>query len=207
LKEKEVEVPPKQQEPPQQQELLVSTVRGSASLTQHHSPQQQELSANTARGSPPPEKQSKEPPPPPPEKQPKIPPPPLENQPKSPPPPPKKQPKGPPPQENPSKVPPPPEKQRTPAWFILNKDVISAMWSSLEPFKQDVDVHEPSKDNTEVVGNFFWGLQKFKHNESLVDLSTPCMTMQEFWQHDNRDYKLFEYEKPLVPKQVHAKLI
>jgi hypothetical protein len=206
LKEKEVEVPPKQQEPPQQQELLVSTVRGSASLTQHHSPQQQELSANTARGSPPPEKQSKEPPPPP-EKQPKIPPPPLENQPKSPPPPPKKQPKGPPPQENPSKVPPPPEKQRTPAWFILNKDVISAMWSSLEPFKQDVDVHEPSKDNTEVVGNFFWGLQKFKHNESLVDLSTPCMTMQEFWQHDNRDYKLFEYEKPLVPKQVHAKLI
>jgi hypothetical protein len=206
LKEKEVEVPPKQQEPPQQQELLVSTVRGSASLTQHHSPQQQELSANTARGSPPPEKQSKEPPPPP-EKQPKSPPPPLENQPKSPPPPPKKQPKGPPPQENPSKVPPPPEKQRTPAWFILNKDVISAMWSSLEPFKQDVDVHEPSKDNTEVVGNFFWGLQKFKHNESLVDLSTPCMTMQEFWQHDNRDYKLFEYEKPLVPKQVHAKLI
>jgi hypothetical protein len=206
LKEKEVEVPPKQQEPPQQQELLVSTVRGSASLTQHHSPQQQELSANTARGSPPPEKQSKEPPPPP-EKQPKIPPPPLENQPKSPPPPPKKQPKGPPPQENPSKVPPPPEKQRTPAWFILNKDVISVMWSSLEPFKQDVDVHEPSKDNTEVVDNFFGGLQKFKHNESLVDLSTPGMTMQEFWQHDNRDYKLFEYEKPLVPKQVHAKLI
>jgi hypothetical protein len=94
LKEKEVEVPPKQQEPPQQQELLVSTARGSASPTQHHSPQQQELSVRTARGSPL-EKQSKEPPPP-------------EKQPKSPPPPPEKQPKGPPPQENPSKGPPSP---------------------------------------------------------------------------------------------------
>jgi hypothetical protein len=26
------------------------------------------------------------------------------------------------------------------------------MWRSLEPFKQDVEVHEPSKDNTEAVG-------------------------------------------------------
>jgi hypothetical protein len=39
LKEKEVEVPPKQEEPPQHQELLFSTARGSASPTQHHSPQ------------------------------------------------------------------------------------------------------------------------------------------------------------------------
>jgi hypothetical protein len=39
-----------------------------------------------------------------------------------------------------------------------------------------------------------------------VDLSTLGMTMEEFWQHDDRDYKLFEYGKPLVPKQVHAKL-
>jgi hypothetical protein len=39
-----------------------------------------------------------------------------------------------------------------------------------------------------------------------VDLSTPGMTMQNFWQHDDRDYKLFEYGKLLVPKQVHAKL-
>jgi hypothetical protein len=39
-----------------------------------------------------------------------------------------------------------------------------------------------------------------------VDLSTLGMTVQEFWQHDDRDYKLFEYGKLLVPKQVHAKL-
>jgi hypothetical protein len=184
---------------------LVSTARGSASPTQHHSPQQQELSASTARGSPPPKKQSKEHPPPP-EKQPKSPPLPLENQPKSPPPL-EKQPKGPPPQENPSKGPPlPPENQRTLAGFILNNDAISAMWRSLEPFKQDVEVDEPSKDNTKAVGKFFGGLQKFKHMEPLVDLNTPGMTVQEFWQHDNRDCKLFEYEKLLVPKQVHAKL-
>jgi hypothetical protein len=31
------------------------------------------------------------------------------------------------------------------------------MWRSLEPFKQDVEVHEPSKDNTEVVGKFLGG--------------------------------------------------
>jgi hypothetical protein len=80
------------------------------------------------------------------------------------------------------------------------------MWRSLEPFKQEVKVHEPSKDSTEKVGKFLEGLQKFKHKEPLVDLSTPGMTMQEFWKHD-RDYKLFEYRKPVVPKQVHAKLL
>jgi hypothetical protein len=66
------------------------------------------------------------------------------------------------------------------------------MWRNLEPFKQDVDVHEPSKDNTEAVGKFLGGLQKFKHKELLVDLSTPGMTVQEFWQHDDKDYKLFK---------------
>jgi hypothetical protein len=81
------------------------------------------------------------------------------------------------------------------------------MWRSLEPFKQDVKVHEPSKDNTEAVGKFLRGLQKFKHKEPLVDLSTLGMTVQEFWQHDDIDYKLFEYRKPLVPKQVYAKLL
>jgi hypothetical protein len=80
------------------------------------------------------------------------------------------------------------------------------MWRSLEPFKQDVKVHEPTKDNTEAIGKFLGGLQNFKHKELLVDLSTLGMTMQEFWQHDDRDYKLFEYGKLLVPKQVHAKL-
>jgi hypothetical protein len=150
--------------------------------------------ASTARGSPPPKKQ------------PESPPLPLENQPKSPPPPLEKQPKGPPPQDNPSKGPPPLEQQRTLAGFILNKDAISAMWRSLEPYKEDVEVHEPNKDNTEAVGKFLRGLQKFKHKEPLVDISTPGMIVQEFWQHDDRDYKLFEYGKPLVPKQVHAKL-
>jgi hypothetical protein len=137
----------------------------------------------------------------------KSPPLPLENQPKGPSPPhPEKQPKGTHLQENPSKGPPSTEQQRTPAGFILNKDAISAMWRSFKPFKQDVQVHEPSKDNTEAVGKFLGGLQKFKHKEPLVDLSTSGMTVQEFWQHDDRDYTLFEYGKPLVPRQVYAKL-
>jgi hypothetical protein len=32
------------------------------------------------------------------------------------------------------------------------------------------------------------------------------MTVEEFWQHGDKDYRKFEYGKPLVPKHVHLKL-
>jgi hypothetical protein len=50
------------------------------------------------------------------------------------------------------------------------------MWRSLEPFKQDIEVHELSKDNIEAVGKFGGGggLQKFKHKELLVDCAMCC---------------------------------
>jgi hypothetical protein len=32
------------------------------------------------------------------------------------------------------------------------------------------------------------------------------MTVKEFWEHGNKDYREFEYGKPLVPKHVHLKL-
>jgi hypothetical protein len=40
----------------------------------------------------------------------------------------------------------------------------------------------------------------------LENLALKCMTVEEFWQHGNNDYKEFEYVKLLVPKHVHLKL-
>jgi hypothetical protein len=40
----------------------------------------------------------------------------------------------------------------------------------------------------------------------LEDLTTPGMTVEEFWQHVDKDYIEFDYEKPLVHEQVHVKL-
>jgi hypothetical protein len=41
----------------------------------------------------------------------------------------------------------------------------------------------------------------------LEDLALEGMTVEEFWQHDDKHYREFEYEKPLVPKYVHLKLL
>jgi hypothetical protein len=41
----------------------------------------------------------------------------------------------------------------------------------------------------------------------LKDLGIPGMTVEEFWEDGDKDYKEFEYGKLLVTKQVHAKLM
>jgi hypothetical protein len=40
----------------------------------------------------------------------------------------------------------------------------------------------------------------------LEDLALVGMSVKEFWQHDDKDIREFEYGKPLVPKHVHRKL-
>jgi hypothetical protein len=57
-----------------------------------------------------------------------------------------------------------------------------------------------------IVAKFLGGLKNYKHKKSLVDLAIPDMTVKEFWQHGNKDYTKFEYEKPLVPKHILVKL-
>jgi hypothetical protein len=41
----------------------------------------------------------------------------------------------------------------------------------------------------------------------LEDLALEGMTVEEFWQHGDKDYWEFEYGKLLVPKHVHLKLL
>jgi hypothetical protein len=41
----------------------------------------------------------------------------------------------------------------------------------------------------------------------LKDLGIPGMTVEEFWEDSDKDYNEFKYEKPLVTKQGHAKLL
>jgi hypothetical protein len=64
------------------------------------------------------------------------------------------------------------------------------MFKALEPFKKEVVVDEPSKDNTTVVLNFF-SCQKNQHQEPLKDLGVPGMTIEEFWEDSGKDYNDF----------------
>jgi hypothetical protein len=41
----------------------------------------------------------------------------------------------------------------------------------------------------------------------LEDLALEGMTVEIFWQHSDKYYREFEYEKPLIPKYVHLKLL
>jgi hypothetical protein len=41
----------------------------------------------------------------------------------------------------------------------------------------------------------------------LKDLGIPDMTVEEFWEHGDKDHNEFEYGKLLVTKQVYAKLM
>jgi hypothetical protein len=62
------------------------------------------------------------------------------------------------------------------------------------PKKQDAFVDETSKDPKTVLDKF------------LEDMALVGMTVEEFWQHGNKDIWEFEYGKLLVPKHVHQKL-
>jgi hypothetical protein len=67
-------------------------------------------------------------------------------------------------------------------------------------------VDEPSKNPNTVVERSYDGLKKYKIKKLLEDLALEAMTVEEFWQHGDKDYREFEYGKPLVPKHVHLKL-
>jgi hypothetical protein len=63
------------------------------------------------------------------------------------------------------------------------------MFQALDPFRKDVVVDQPSKVSVTKVKNFFGCLQKYQHKEPLKDLGVPGMTVEEFWEGDDKDYK------------------
>jgi hypothetical protein len=68
-------------------------------------------------------------------------------------------------------------------------------------------VDEPSKDSVTAVKKFFGCLQKYQHKESLKDVGVSGRNVEEFWEEGDKDYNEFEYEKLLVTKQAHTKLL
>jgi hypothetical protein len=68
-------------------------------------------------------------------------------------------------------------------------------------------VNEPNKDPKTIVDKFYDGLKNYKTKKPLEDLVVEGMTIEEFWQYGDKDYREFEYGKPLVPKHVHLKLL
>jgi hypothetical protein len=81
------------------------------------------------------------------------------------------------------------------------------MFKALESFRNEVVVDEPSKDNATAVLKFCSCHKKYQHQEPLKDLDIPGMTVEEFWEDGDKDYNEFEYVKPLITKQVDAKLM
>jgi hypothetical protein len=68
-------------------------------------------------------------------------------------------------------------------------------------------VDKPNKDPKAIVDKFYYCLKNYKIKKLLEDLVVEGMTVEEFWQHDDKDYREFEYEKSLVPKYVHLKFL
>jgi hypothetical protein len=81
------------------------------------------------------------------------------------------------------------------------------MFKAPKPFRKEVVVDEPSKDNAIAVLKFFSCHKKYQHQEPLKDLGIPGMTVEEFWEDGDKDYNEFEYGMSLITKQVHAKLM
>jgi hypothetical protein len=69
-------------------------------------------------------------------------------------------------------------------WKVQNiyKNTCRQMFKALEPFRKEVVVDEPSKDNTVAVLKFFSYHKKYQHQEPLKDLGIPDMTIEEFWE-------------------------
>jgi hypothetical protein len=63
-------------------------------------------------------------------------------------------------------------------------------------------VDEPNKYPKTRVEKFYDGLNNYKTKKPLEDMTVEGMTVEEFWQHGDRDYWEFEYGKPLVSKHV-----
>jgi hypothetical protein len=89
----------------------------------------------------------------------------------------------------------------------INKNACRQMFNFLKPFKKDVVVDEPSKDNATAVLKFFSCHKKYQYQEPLDDLGIPGMTVEEYWEDGDKDHNEFEYGKPLITKQVHAKFM
>jgi hypothetical protein len=54
---------------------------------------------------------------------------------------------------------------------------------------------------------FYDSLKNYKTKKLLKDLAIEGMAVREFWEHGEKDFRKFEYRKPLVPKHVHLKLL
>jgi hypothetical protein len=67
-------------------------------------------------------------------------------------------------------------------------------------------VEEPSKDNKTIVEKFYDNLKNYKNKKPLEDLAVEGMTIKEFWEHGDKDYREFEYEKAFILKHVHLKI-
>jgi hypothetical protein len=68
-------------------------------------------------------------------------------------------------------------------------------------------VDEAAKDMATTVLIFFSCHKKYQHQEPLKDLGIPDVTVDEIWEDGDKDCNEFEYGKPLVIKQVHAKFM
>jgi hypothetical protein len=66
------------------------------------------------------------------------------------------------------------------------------MFKSLEPFRKEVVVDEPNKDDATAMSKFFSCYKKYQHNEPLKDLGIPGTTVEEFWEDGDKDYIEFE---------------
>jgi hypothetical protein len=88
----------------------------------------------------------------------------------------------------------------------INNKACRQMFQALEPFRKDVVVDEPNKDSTTAVKKFFRCYKKYQHMEPLKDLGVSGVTAEEFWEDGDKDYKEFEYRKPLITKQAHTNL-
>jgi hypothetical protein len=89
----------------------------------------------------------------------------------------------------------------------FNKIICREMFQALEPFRKEVVVDEPNKDTVTAMSKFFSCHKKYQHNEPLKDLGILGMTVEKFWEDDDKYYNEFEYGKTLVRKQAHAKLL
>jgi hypothetical protein len=67
-------------------------------------------------------------------------------------------------------------------------------------------VDETNRDPKAVLDKFCDGIKNYKTKKLVEDLALVGMTIEEFWQHDGKDVREFEYGKPLVPNHVHLKL-
>jgi hypothetical protein len=63
----------------------------------------------------------------------------------------------------------------------IDKNACRQMFKALEPFRKEVVLDEPTKDNAIVVLKFFSCHKKYQHQAPLKDLGIPGMTIEEFW--------------------------